>query len=53
MKRSNKHQNLVDNYDQQKSKHLEKLTNQILKIDETNFKLKNKPLKKDIFKFFK
>jgi hypothetical protein len=53
MKRSNKHQNLVDNYNQQKSKHLEKLTNQILKIDETNSKLKTKTFKKDIFKFFK
>lgn len=53
MKLTKKHQELIDDYEQQKSKHLEKLASKTLKIDEKNHKLKEKFIKKDIFKFFK
>lgn len=52
MKRSKKHQKLVDNYEKQKSKQLEKLATKSLKDNELNQKLKNKPINKDIFKLF-
>jgi len=40
MKRSKKHQNVVDDYSKQKSKHLENLASQLLKNDEKASQLK-------------
>jgi hypothetical protein len=40
MKRSKKHQNIVDDYSKQKSKHLENLASQMLKNDEKANQLK-------------
>jgi hypothetical protein len=52
MKKSKKHQKITQDYDKQKSRHLEKLATKSLKNDEINQKLKQLQLKKDIFKFF-
>jgi hypothetical protein len=50
--KSKKHKRIVDDYDNQKSKHLERLANKLLKIDETNQKLKTKTINKDFLKNF-
>tara|TARA_R110000772_G_scaffold67262_2_gene149342 strand:- start:44 stop:214 length:171 start_codon:yes stop_codon:yes gene_type:complete len=40
-----KHHKITQDYDKQKSKHLERLTDKMLKDDEKNQKLKSKPIK--------
>lgn len=52
MKRSKKHKKIVDNYDQIKSKHLDKLASKMLDVDERNNKLKSKPIKGNFLKNF-
>jgi hypothetical protein len=47
-----KHNRIVKDYDNQKSKHLEKLTDKMLKNDEKANKLKSKPIKGDFLKNF-
>ena len=47
-----KHNQIVKDYDNQKSKHLEKLTDKMLKNDEKFSKLKEKPIKGDFLKNF-
>ena len=47
-----KHNKIVKDYDKQKARHLEKLSTKLLKRDEINQKLKEKPIQKDIFKLF-
>tara|TARA_Y100000114_G_scaffold114540_1_gene108586 strand:+ start:13683 stop:13853 length:171 start_codon:yes stop_codon:yes gene_type:complete len=47
-----KHHKLVKDYNNQKSKHLEKLTDKILKNDEKAQQLKNKTMKGDFLKNF-
>ena len=42
MKKSKKHQDIVEDYDNQKAKHLEKLASKMLDQDEKNQKLKTK-----------
>jgi len=42
MKKSKKHKAIVDDYENQKAKHLERLASDILKKDEKNQKLKSK-----------
>jgi hypothetical protein len=48
-----KHDLLINDYDNQKRKHLEKLTTKILNNDEKLNKLKNKKIKGDFLKYFK
>jgi hypothetical protein len=48
----NKHDKLVKDYNQQKSKHLEKLATEMLKNDERNQKLKNKNISTHFLKLF-
>tara|TARA_R110001592_G_scaffold208967_1_gene460107 strand:- start:272 stop:442 length:171 start_codon:yes stop_codon:yes gene_type:complete len=47
-----KHHKIIKDYDKQKSKHLEKLTDKILKNDEKAEQLKSKPIKGDFLKNF-
>ena len=47
-----KHHKITQNYDKQKSKHLEKLTDKMLKNDEKAQLLKNKTIKGDFLKNF-
>jgi len=47
-----KHDAIVKDYDKQKSKHLDKLANQMLKNDEIADKLKSKPTKGKFLKNF-
>lgn len=47
-----KHDKLVKDYDQQKSKHLEKLATEMLKNDERNQKLKDKNISTNFLKLF-
>ena len=47
-----KHDRIVKDYDKQKSKHLEKLTDKMLKNDEKAEKLKSKPIKGNFLKNF-
>lgn len=47
-----KHNRIVKDYDNQKSKHLEKLTDKMLKNDEKANQLKSKPIKGDFLKNF-
>jgi hypothetical protein len=47
-----KHDIIVNDFQNQKSKHLEKLANKMLDSDKINQKLKNKIIKGDIFKNF-
>lgn len=47
-----KHQAIVNDYDNQKSKHLDKLATQMLKNDEKANKLKSKPIKGNFLKNF-
>ena len=52
MKRSKKHQKLVDDYDRQKSKHLSKLATKSLENDKKNIILKSKHIKGDFLNNF-
>ena len=45
MKRKKKHQKLIDDYDPQKRKHLEKLATKSLGKDEKMLKVKSKQIK--------
>lgn len=47
-----KHHKITRDYGKQKSKHLEKLTDKMLKNDEKFSKLKEKPIKGDFLKNF-
>ena len=47
-----KHHKITRDYDKQKSKHLEKLTDKILKQDEKAQQLKSKSMKGDFLKNF-
>ena len=47
-----KHHKIIKDYDKQKSKHLERLTDKMLKNDEKNQKLKSKPIKGNFLKNF-
>ena len=47
-----KHHKITRNYDKQKSKHLEKLTDKMLKNDEKSNQLKSKIMKGDFLKNF-
>lgn len=47
-----KHHKITQDYDKQKSKHLEKLTDKMLKNDEKANQLKSKPMKGDFLKNF-
>ena len=45
LKKHKKHDQIVNDYDKIKSKHLEKLANKMLKDDDKNAKLKSKNIK--------
>ena len=47
-----KHHKIIQDYDKQKSKHLEKLTDKMLKNDEKANQLKTKPVKGNFLKNF-
>jgi len=47
-----KHHRIIKDYNKQKSKHLEKLTDKILKNDEKSQQLKTKTMKGDFLKNF-
>jgi len=47
-----KHHKITRDYDKQKSKHLEKLTDKMLKNDEKSNQLKSKTMKGDFLKNF-
>ena len=47
-----KHHKIIKDYDKQKSKHLEKLTDKMLKQDEKAEQLKSKTMKGDFLKNF-
>ena len=47
-----KHHRIIKDYNKQKSKHLEKLTDKILKNDEKTQQLKTKTMKGDFLKNF-
>jgi len=47
-----KHHKITQDYDKQKSKHLEKLTDKMLKNDEKTQQLKSKTIKGDFLKNF-
>ena len=47
-----KHQKITQDYDKQKSKHLERLTDKMLKNDEKANQLKTRPIKGDFLKNF-
>ena len=52
MKRSKKHSRIKKDYDKQKRKHLEKLSDKMLENDERNRRLKEKKVKGDFLKNF-
>ena len=52
MKRKKKHQKLVDDYDAQKRKHLEKLATKSLEKDEKMLKFKSKQIKTNFLDLF-
>jgi hypothetical protein len=52
MKKNKKHEKIVKDYDNQKSKHLEKLATRILNNDEKNNKLKEKNINTDFLNLF-
>jgi hypothetical protein len=52
MKRKKKHQKLVDDYDAQKRKHLEKLATKSLEKDEKMRKFKSKDIKGNFLDLF-
>ena len=47
-----KYHKIIQDYDKQKSKHLERLTDKMLKDDEKSQKLKSKPIKGDFLDNF-
>lgn len=47
-----KHHKITQDYDKQKSKHLERLTDKMLKDDDKAQKLKSKPIKGDFLDNF-
>ncbi len=47
-----KHHKIIKDYDKQKNKHLENLTDKILKNDEKSQQLKSKTMKGDFLKNF-
>lgn len=47
-----KHQRIVSQYDQEKSKHLERQANQLLKNDELHNKLRKYNVTEEIFDLF-
>ena len=47
-----KHRKITQDYDKQKSKHLERLTDKMLKNDEKANQLKTRPIKGDFLKNF-
>ena len=49
---SNKHNSIVKDYSKQKSKHLERLANKILKNDEVSQKLKSHHIKGEFLNGF-
>ena len=49
---SNKHDSIVKDYSKQKSKHLERLANKMLKNDEVSQKLKSHHIKGEFLKEF-
>ena len=49
---SKKHHKITRDYEKQKSKHIEKLTDKMLKNDEKAQKLKSKPIKGDFLRNF-
>lgn len=52
MKHKKKHQKIVNDYEKTKSKHLDKLSSEMLKQDEKNQKLKEKKIKGNFLKNF-
>jgi len=52
MKKKDKHQEIIKDYDKIKSRHLEKLATKMLKNDEKFQKLKNKNINPDFLKSF-
>ena len=48
-----KHRRIVTQYDQEKSKHLEKQANKLLKDDEVSEKLRSFDIQGDFFDLFK
>lgn len=50
--RSKKHKRIVKDFDKQKSNHLEKLANKMLKDDEKISQLKSKNINLDFLKLF-
>ena len=52
LKRNKKHRKLVKDYDKQKRKHLEKLAQKYLDIDERNRILRDKVINKDVLDLF-
>ena len=52
LKKHKKHDQIINDYDKIKSKHLEKLANKMLKDDDKNSKLKNKNIKGDFLDKF-
>lgn len=52
MKKSKKHQKITQDYDKQKSRHLERLGDKILENDKKFRILKNKKIKGDFLKKF-
>jgi hypothetical protein len=47
-----KHDSIVNDYDKQKSKHLEKLATKILKQKDIEDQLRNKPINRDFLDLF-
>ena len=52
MAKNKKHEELLRDYEAQKTRHLEKLASQILKNDEKMQKLKEKKINKNFLKHF-
>ena len=52
IKKSKKHDKIVNDYDKIKSKHLDKLAGKMLKDDEKNQKLKEKNINTDFLDLF-
>lgn len=52
MKRNKKHQNLIEDYDKVKQKHLKKIASKMLAKDERNQKLKTKNIDPDYLDLF-
>jgi len=52
IKKNKNHNKLVNDYDKQKSKHLDKLASKMLKDDEKNLKLKEKIINTNFLDLF-